>query len=66
MRVKASTDTSWGQLLKICESELEDRSLSQIVLHAALVAQVSTAPEVKLLNTLCFSPGECKVSTLQS
>ncbi|XP_034155120.2 E3 ubiquitin-protein ligase rnf213-alpha isoform X2 [Pangasianodon hypophthalmus] len=60
MRMKSSTDTSWGQLVKICESELEDCTLSQIVLHTALVAQVSTAPEMKLLHCLCFSPGECK------
>ncbi|KAF4074776.1 hypothetical protein AMELA_G00243000 [Ameiurus melas] len=60
MRVKSNTDTSWGQLVKICESELEDCSLSQIVFHTALVAQVSTAPVMKLLNSLCFSPGKCQ------
>ncbi|XP_058231012.1 E3 ubiquitin-protein ligase rnf213-alpha-like [Hemibagrus wyckioides] len=62
MRMKSNTDPSWGQLVKICESVLEDFSLSQIILHTALVAQVSTAPEMKLLNALCFSPGKCKDS----
>ncbi|GAA6098909.1 E3 ubiquitin-protein ligase rnf213-alpha-like [Tachysurus ichikawai] len=62
MRMKSNTDTSWGQLVKISQSELEDCSLSQIILHTALVAHVSTAPEMKLLNTLCFSPGNCKDS----
>ncbi|KAK3539302.1 hypothetical protein QTP86_034163 [Hemibagrus guttatus] len=61
MRMK-NADPSWGQLVKICESEMEDCSLSQIILHTALVAQVSAAPEMKLLNTLCFSPGKCKDS----
>ncbi|XP_060763768.1 E3 ubiquitin-protein ligase rnf213-alpha-like isoform X2 [Neoarius graeffei] len=60
MRMKSNTDTSWEQLVKICESALEDCSLCPIVLHTALVAQVSTAPEMKLLNSLCFSPGTCK------
>ncbi|XP_053530339.1 E3 ubiquitin-protein ligase rnf213-alpha isoform X3 [Ictalurus punctatus] len=60
MRVKSNTDTSWGPLVKICESKLEDCSLSQIVFHTALVAQVSTAPVMKLLNSLCFSPGKCQ------
>ncbi|KAM9447090.1 E3 ubiquitin-protein ligase rnf213-alpha-like [Clarias gariepinus] len=60
MKMKSITDPSWGQLVKICLSEIKDCSLSQIVLHTALVAQVSSGPEMKLLNALCFNPGQCK------
>ncbi|KAM9432008.1 E3 ubiquitin-protein ligase rnf213-alpha-like [Clarias gariepinus] len=58
MKVKSNTDPSWRQLVKICESDLKD--CSQIVLHTALVADVSTAPEMKLLKDLCFNPKKCK------
>ncbi|XP_035382020.1 E3 ubiquitin-protein ligase rnf213-alpha-like isoform X2 [Electrophorus electricus] len=70
-KMKSRTDATWGELVKICEKMLDHLgkvnpilsntdALSQIVLHTALVAQLSTASEMELLRTLCFSPGKCK------
>ncbi|KAL7839146.1 hypothetical protein SRHO_G00258040 [Serrasalmus rhombeus] len=72
MKTKSRTDGSWSELVKICENVLGDHlaevdpglsntgDLSQIIFHTALVAQLSTAPEMELIKTLCFSPANAK------
>ncbi|KAL2092430.1 hypothetical protein ACEWY4_012228 [Coilia grayii] len=66
MKEGPCTGIKWGKLVSICEKMSESAlselspSLSEIVLHTALVVHQSSAPEVKLLRTLCFSPGKAK------
>ena len=78
MKTKSRTDGSWSKLVKICENMLGDHladvdpglsntgDLSQIVFHTALVAQLSTAPEMELIKTLCFRPANAKVHPLEN
>ncbi|XP_063061224.1 E3 ubiquitin-protein ligase rnf213-alpha-like isoform X2 [Engraulis encrasicolus] len=60
------TDAQCGNLGSICQKMTESPlaemspSLAEIVFHTALVVQQSSAPEVRLLRTLCFSPGKAK------
>ncbi|XP_049326804.1 E3 ubiquitin-protein ligase rnf213-alpha-like [Astyanax mexicanus] len=68
MKTMSTTDCKWSELVTLCEkvldqdqlAEVAPAGLSQIIFHTALIAKLSTAPEMELLKTLCFSPGNAK------